>query len=267
MELNWLKALEKLQRAYRTKLPLCDLPWPFFQVCPRRCLQFHHFPSDSTASEGFHLHPLSRLRNDLVLVFRRKWLLATNKGKRNISGIFAKDFELFIVYIFNTVFFGCTAVINLHKLNSMLITVIINLLQFFDDLKWVVVVLSILKYQWRVKIFPKYFLTKHKKNLQKTTTKLSMFWINVPSVFADTSSITSSSSPVDLFSMSHSRTSSSRDNSSVKRTWKRKFYRWKIMFSELGLSPDQSKINERDKMRNEAKNIFFLANICLYILS
>lgn len=41
-----------------------------------------------------------------------------------------------------------------------------------------------------------------------------MFWMSVPSVLADTSSMTSLSSPVDLFSISHSRTSSSRDSSS-----------------------------------------------------
>jgi plasmid replication initiation protein len=40
-------------------------------------------------------------------------------------------------------FLGGRAVINLDELNSMLITVIINLLQLLDDLKRVVIVFAI----------------------------------------------------------------------------------------------------------------------------
>lgn len=150
---------------------------------------------------------------------------------------------------------SCSAVVNLHKLNPMLITVIINLLQFFNDLSGIVIVFSVLKYFRQKLLFKAEFFSKY-KFLQKTTTKLSMFWINVPNVLAVTSSITSSSSPVDLFSMSHSRTSSSRDNSSAKNsTWRA----LKLSSSELGLSPDQSerKINECDTMRGIF--LYFLA--------
>lgn len=51
--------------------------------------------------------------------------------------------------------------------------------------------------------------------LQNKTTRLSTFPISVLSVLAVTSSISSSSSPVDLFSINHSNTSSSFDNSPV----------------------------------------------------
>lgn len=87
-------------------------------------------------------------------------------------------------------------------------------------------------------------VNKHKSlNSQKTTTKLSMFWINVPKVLCETSSITSSSSPVDLFSMSHSRTSSSRDNSSAKRAHVKT-----LKNSFLNLAFHQIKSDERKLM-------------------
>lgn len=75
--------------------------------------------------------------------FSKKMIVGSWRGERIFRN--AIWFEEFSSHIFDTMFLSSTFVVNLHKLNSMLITVVVNLLQLFNDLKRIVIVFAVCK--------------------------------------------------------------------------------------------------------------------------